>query len=679
MGRGCWSARRALLVVVALVCAGATTPPEFVSDLPPDVQSVIASLVPESALVGASAVSRAWRSVLKPLLYQCMIRNMHRVASDGDAGRLTRLVGRMSDDDRRLLGAAFGALKPCTKISQVRAILSAVATRSVSATRAKAVVQLLPRIGVPSRVLVGAFMQAEFIYAWHARRMRCLWAAVLDTIPVDDPIRGTLSLNAMWTLPPGSPFKEALQADVETWVAADDARRTSLILHGFDCNKLLPELSAKDVGRLHERFGFVPDANDVWSLPTTKRIAVADEFVKRGVPMATVTQYADFQELIDTDCEAALRFARRYHPRTDLGPGADGLVQMILRQCPERISKMLLPLVVAGDRFNDMQIVGDSLTTLPLRLLGLLLQLGRMFSPATPTMNILIEYLGVARLGRVPDCDCDRARLPLPALFADFHPMLLLLRVYLRNIPPGVSVLEADAGGRTSLHALGDVIARTGWTSGYGEILEIILVLAGAEASSGFIARQDHRSRTFLDIVGGNLDDLVECLKSLAGVERAHRLDLFSKVALPAVVSDRGRTVLHHPDLYCNGHLPPQQFVLSRPELLDVLDNDGHTVVHLAVANACYQAAEWYLAIRPDLLFVPDGAGQTVLHRIGPTPNAIPMVLVLGSQPMDPATAMHFLSQRDHAGKTAMEVALSKDDSEAHHKASLHMNRVVLD
>lgn len=669
-----------LSAAVALICV-ATTWSQFLPDLPPEIQAKIVSELPRPDLIRAASVSKTWRAVLQQLLHRSIVMNLDKVTSDSDVARLVAMVNRMRADDRRRLGAAFDSLRPCPKTKLLARVVKALTRCSMSAAKAKSIIRLLRRIGIPSSVLAGVFLKKGVIvsHAVSSRRTKSLWKSFLASVPAGDPTRQQLSRVAAWpSIPDGTPFSEAESTMFESWSLADDDRRKFLILHGFDCNTLVPRLRPVDFGHLFRRFGFLPDARVMLlELSLEARVAVVDALVKYGAPVASVAAYLPFSDMIHSSCDTTLRYARRYHPFTHFDYLSQDLILLVLRKCPDQVSGELLPLIVTSNQFKGKPILQHAGYFDPLDLLR---RLGRMFCPGTPLLNILVDYVGVAFLGRV----YGGARLPLPAVYTTHQQVYALLCRHIESLPQGVSVADTDDSGRSSLHALGDAIAITGWKPIYGNILLKLSMRTGASASPDLFAKRDHRSQTFLDIVSGNLTSLAHCIKMLA----KYASTVFSKVALPANVNGRGETILHYPGFYKSGVLPPAEFVLSRPELLDVLDNEGRSVLHVAVSRSCYRAVEWYLTARPGLLFVCDGAGRSILHNIGPVDDAnavsatdvmalqfvtIPMVAAIGAVPVDSTVAKRLLLIRDRNGQTAMDVALS-ESSAPHHKAK-HSNR----
>lgn len=664
-----------LLLTVGALADVATSFTQFLPGLPAEAQNRIVSLLPDRARVSASSVSKGWRAVLKPWLYRSVLVKLPNIASDDDAVRWVRMLEGMSDHDTSLVATAFHALQPCPKFDIISAVLKALAQPSVHVKRSKAIIQILHCIGIPSHVLVAACLRLRLLHLRTNSRAESLWKSVISCTPMHDPVRRALPVVGVWTSRTlntlkGTPYGYAMEATIETWNSADDAQRESLILYGLDCHRLMDSLPSRDIVRLYRRFGFLPSgyvAATFVDLQT--RLEVVAELTKDvSAPMFVVVRFLEFHDLIRLSPETALRFARRFHPLTGLSPLPDDIVQAVLTTCPDHISKQILPLIVTSAPFHKhMKISSDPASSIPEHV-SLLVRLTGMFRPRTPILNVILDYLAITIPVRGA-CSHRRqmARLPLAARFSDTHVMMGMFDLYVNNIPAGAPVMDTDSDGRTSLHALADVIESTGWYPGYHRMLTGLVLSAGPERAADFVAQEDGRSRTFLDIVaGGALDDLVKCIEALTTLDQ--HWDLFARVALPTSTNQFGQTVLHYPAFYASASGLSRELVLRRPELLGVRDRYGRSVLHVAVASSCYQAVAWYLSARPELLFVVDHADATVLHDVGPSRTSILMVSALMSVPMTAAAAMHLLTVRDRHGRTAVDAALGKGDLGRHHK-----------
>lgn len=673
-GRWAWSAL--IINVLALL---STSSAQVLQVLPADLEGVIfRQYLRDSDLVNASAVSRSWRDAYRASVFQFMLPNLPNVETDDEFRLLIRMLNGMRDEDLRSLRAAFGALKLCEKLETLATVLRALGKGCIQVKTTRAAIHtLFRRVAIPLIELVAAFLRTQSRDLGTSARVQCIGKTIVAEIPSDDPIRQRLPrLEDVKDLLADPLYAEACQATRDTWVHADDAKKESLILHGIDYSMLMRTLPAMEIVRLYQRFGFIPDEGEIRLIGWSTRRDIAVHLIQHDdVPPTIPLRFMNFRDLVQFRCGAALTFVKRFHPLADLPRLPANIVDTVLRSCPDDVTKQLLPLIVTNHLLPHNMVISRR-PTIPSHL-DLMIRLKDMFCPGTPLLNVIIYYVGASIFPVQRGLHPRRSlmtRLPLQARFQTLDVMVQLCQHVLASNPPVAPPWESDSLGRTSLHALADVLVLTGWHDKYKQMFWWILAHSakrhGIVGAVNFLCQKVLQAKTFLDIAVQTSDDFVvlfafPCTYAPLGDLSA----MFTMLTLPAAVNRLGQTVLHHPNFYhfCH-HWMPREYVLSRPALLDTRDNNGRSVLHVAVSSSCHEAVQMFVRARPDLRFAIDGFGRSVLHDIGPNSRSKQFISALLSAPMSTADALRLVNLPDRDGRTALDVALSKGESERHHQ-----------
>ncbi|XXQ36759.1 Uncharacterized protein PBTT_07776 [Plasmodiophora brassicae] len=678
-GRWAWSAL--IINVLALL---STSSAQVLQGLPADVEGAICrQYLPERDLVSVSAVSRSWRDAFRASVFQIMLPKLPKFDTDDQASSLVGVLNGMRDEDLHSLRAALDALKLCPKIDVLATILRALGEGCIRVKTCKAAIQTLyRRVAIQPIFLVAAFFRAQSRKMGTHARVQCLGRSVVAQIPLDDPIRQRLPrLENVKDLLADPLYAEAREVTWEMWVLADDAKKESLILHGIDYSMLMRALPAMEIVRLYRQFGLVPDEEEMRLIPWSTRLDIAVQLIQLDddVPPTIPLRFMNFRDLVQFRCGAALTFAQRFHHLTTAPRLPDDIVNTVLRCCPDDVTKQLLPLIVTNHLLPHNMMISSRFFAISDHF-ELFTRLRNVFFPGTPLLNAIIDYVGASisvlrnlnRLRRLL-----MTRLPLQARFQSLVVMLRLFEYVVSSSNPVTFPWESDSLGRTSLHALAEVMISTGWSISYNtifqRILEVSVNLRGSRAAAKFLCQKDHQARTFLDIAVRSSNDFVKLFAAhhTPIPDREFKV-LFTWLTLPSAVNRLGQTVLHHTlfYLYCLPRMP-REFVLSRPELLDTRDNDGQSVLHVAVSSSCHEAVEWFVGARPNLTLAVDGSGRSVLHDIGSNCGSQQFLSALLCVPISSNDALRLVTLRDHNGRTALDVALSKGEAGRHHQEIL--------